>query len=171
MKGFLRALDWAMNGMTFLAGLVLVFIMLSVCYDVVLRTFFGRPQMWVTEVIECLLLYMTFLASAWLLRDEGHVRVDIVLNRLKPRTIAFLGIVSSIIGVFVSAVLTLFGTTVTWDYYQRGIYTPSAMEIPVHWILIVIPVGSLLLFFQFMRRGAKNLAGFMIETAKTDRGA
>lgn len=169
MKRILFLLDKIMEGMTFLAGLLLVFIMLAVCLDVILRTFFEIPQMWVTEVTEVLLLYITFLTSAWLLREEGHVRVDILLNRLGPRTIAFLGIISSLIGVVVSVVLVVFGATVTWDYYQRGVYTPSVMEFPVHLILLVIPVGSLALFFQFVRRGVRNFGGFLIEISKAEK--
>ncbi len=170
MKRFLRLLDRTMEGLTFLAGLILVFIMISVCSDVILRTFFQMPQMWVTEVTEVLLLYITFLASAWLLRDEGHVRVDIILNHLAPRTVALFGIFSSLVGLFVSIVLTVFGFVVTLDYFRRGVYTPSAMEIPVSWILLVIPVGSLFLFFQFIRRGLKNLTGFLIDRAETREG-
>jgi TRAP-type C4-dicarboxylate transport system permease small subunit len=171
MKRLLIILDKTMEGMTFLAGLLLVFIMLAVCLDVILRTFFEVPQLWVTEVTEVLLLYITFLTSAWLLREEGHVRVDILLNRLEPRTVAFLGIVSSLVGVLVSLVLAVFGTAVTWDYYQRGVYTPSVMEFPVWLILLVIPLGSAALLFQFVRRGIRSVGGFLIETSKAERGS
>ena len=153
--------------MTFLAGMLLIFIMLSVCMEVILRSFFNRPQIWVTEVTECLLLYITFLGTAWLLREEGHVRVDVILNRLKPKTTAFLGIISSIIGVLVSITLTIYGFNVTWDYFQRGIYTPTALEIPVYLILLIIPIGSLMLFIQFIRRTGKFVAGFIIEMGKS----
>jgi TRAP-type C4-dicarboxylate transport system permease small subunit len=166
MKRFLDIFDRTLNVMTFLAGILLVFIMLSVCLEVVLRTFINRPQIWVTEVTECLLLYITFLGTAWLLREEGHVKVDIVLNRLKPQTTAFLGIISSIMGVLVSITLTIYGFNVTWDYFQRGIYTPTALEIPVYLILLIIPIGSLMLFIQFIRRTGKFVAGFIIEMGK-----
>lgn len=165
MKTISMILDLIMKAMIFLAGLILVFIMLTVCLEVILRYFLNRPQIWVTEVTECLLLYITFLGSAWLLRQEGHVRVDILLNRLRPRLNAFLGIFSSIIGVFVSLTLTIYGFSVTWDYFQRGIYTPTAMEIPVSAIIVIIPVGSLMLLVQFLRRTGLFIAGFFIETA------
>lgn len=171
MKRLMILLDKTLEGMTFLAGLLLVFIMMAVCGDVILRTFFELPQMWVTEVTECLLLYITFLTTAWLLRDDGHVRVDILLNRLKPRTVAFLGIVSSGIGILVSVVLVIFGAMITWDYYQRGVYTPSAMEFPVYVILIIIPIGSLALFLQFVRRGVLSVGGFLIERSKPETGS
>ncbi len=164
MKRLLKTLDLAMEAMTFLAGALLIFIMLSVCSEVVLRTFFDISQMWVTEIAECTLLYITFLASAWVLREEAHVRVDIVVGQLEERTARGLNILSSLIGVFVSVVLTVFGAMVTWDYFQRGIYTPSALEIPVHLIQVVIPVGSLLLSAQFVRRAVRDIGWFLIES-------
>ena len=167
MKRLLDIFDRTLNVMTFLAGILLVFIMLSVCLEVIMRSFINRPQIWVTEVTECLLLYITFLGTAWLLREEGHVKVDIVLNRLKPQTAAFLGIISSIMGVLVSITLTIYGFNVTWDYFQRGIYTPTALEIPVSAILLIIPIGSLMLFIQFIRRTGKFVAGFIIEMGKS----
>lgn len=167
MRRCLVIFDHAMNGMIFLAGMILIFIMLSVCLEVILRYFLDRPQVWVTEITECLLLYITFLGSAWLLREEGHVKVDILLDSLKPKTTAALGIASSIIGVFVSLTLTIYGSSVTWDYYQRGIYTPTAMEIPVPLIILIIPIGSLMLLLQFLRRTAIHTAGFFIERRKS----
>lgn len=159
-----------MNGMIFLAGLLLIFIMLSVCMDVIMRYFMNRPQIWVTEVIECLLLYVTFLGSPWLLREEGHISVDVLVNRVGPKTGALLGIISSVIGLFVSCTLAVYGFRLTWDFFQRNIYTPTAMEIPVSAIIVIIPVGSLVLFFQFARRTITFVAGFFIEAGKPNRG-
>ncbi|MEJ2726617.1 MAG: TRAP transporter small permease subunit [Deltaproteobacteria bacterium] len=167
MKRLMAWFDRVIDGMIFLAGLILVFIMLSVCMEVILRYFLNRPQMWVTEVTEVLLLYITFLGTTWLLRQEGHVKVDIILNRLKPKAIALMGIVTSAIGIFVSITLTVSGFQLTWDYLQRGIYTPTAMEIPVSIIIVIIPVGSLMLLVQFIRRGWLHVAGLVIETQKS----
>jgi len=170
MRKLFAILDRVMNAMIFLAGLILVFIMLSVCMDVIMRYFINRPQIWVTEVIECLLLYITFLGSAWLLREEGHISVDVLVNRVGPKTGALLGIISSVIGLFVSFILAWYGFRLTWDFFQRNIYTPTAMEIPVSAIIVIIPVGSLVLFLQFARRTITFVAGFFIEAGKSDRG-
>ena len=166
MNRSLDIFDRIINIMTYLAGILLVFIMLSVCLEVILRSFFNRPQIWVTEVTECLLLYITFLGTAWLLREEGHVKIDVLLDRVKPKTVALLGIISSLIGLFVSLILAIYGLGVTWNYFQRGIYTPTAMEIPVFAILAIIPIGSLMLFIQFIRRTRKFVAEFIIEMGK-----
>jgi len=155
-----------MNTMALLAGLILIFILLAVCTDVIMRYFFNSPIIWVSEVIESLLLYITFLGSAWLLREEGHVKVDLILNMLKPKTVALLGIVSSIIGIFVSVVLSIYSSRLTWDHFERGIYTPTVMEIPIFVILLIIPIGSYMLIIQFVRRTAKFTTQFRLEKAK-----
>ncbi len=152
--------------MMVLAGIMLVFIMLSVCLEVVLRTFFNSSMIWVTEVTEVMLLYITFFGSAWVLREGGHVKVDIILTRLKPVSIAFLGIISSVLGIFVSAILTVYGFKVVMNCINKGLYTPTALEIPLSIIIVVIPIGCLLLFFQFIRRTLKFIAGFIIESGK-----
>jgi TRAP-type C4-dicarboxylate transport system permease small subunit len=167
VQRILRVFDRLINLMTFLAGLILLFIMLSVCLEVILRYFFNRPLVWVIEVTECLLLYLTFLASAWLLREEGHVKIDILLGYFGARSQAFLGVVSSLIGVVVSLVLTIYGAGVTWDYFQRGIYTPTAMEIPVSAIILIIPLGGFMLLVQFCRRSVNYFAGFFIESGRS----
>jgi TRAP-type C4-dicarboxylate transport system permease small subunit len=167
MKNAFEIFDRVLNIASFISGLLLIFIMLSVSLEVILRSFANRPQMWVTEVTECMLLYITFLGSAWLLREDGHVKVDIVLNRLKPRTVALLGVVSSSIGVFVSITLIIYGFSVAWDYFQRGIYTPTALEIPVSPILVIIPIGSVLLLIQFLRRTSLSIGGLLIEMNKS----
>ena len=166
MKRIIGTFDKALDGMALIVGCILIFIMLSVCTDVVLRTFFKLPQVWVTEVVEVMLLYITFLGTAWLLREEGHVQVDIIVSRLSPRISSFLGIISSIIGIFIALVLAFFGTSVALDYFHRGVYTPTTMEIPVCLIILIIPVGSIFLLIQFVRRAVSNIAGFSIESAK-----
>jgi C4-dicarboxylate transporter DctQ subunit len=167
MKRFLSAFDRLMNLMAFLAGAILVFIMLFVCLEVIFRDLFNFPIVGVTQITECLLLYITFLGSAWLLREEGHVKVDILIDRLSPKVVAFFGIIGSVIGIIVSVILTVFGFSLTWYFYRKGLYTPTILELPLSWIIVIIPIGSLMLIVQFIRRTCKFVAGFIMETGRS----
>lgn len=82
-----------------LAGVLLVFVMLSVNAEVVMRYFMRTPLVWVVEVSETLLLFITFLGAAWVLKNEGHVKMDIVLNRLKPRAQVVVNVTTSILSI------------------------------------------------------------------------
>ena len=144
--------DRALGLMAILAGVIIVFMLLSVSGSVVGRYFFSRPIPWITEISEFLLLYITFLMAAYLLKREGHVRVDILVNYLRPRTQAILGVVTSIIGAAACLVLAWYGALETWEQWSRGTYTAEIPNLPNGPILVIIPIGSFLFFIQFLRR-------------------
>ena len=51
-----------------MSGIILVYIMLSVCMEMAVR-YVGHPTTWVIEVATYGLLFMAFLSTAWLLRE------------------------------------------------------------------------------------------------------
>ncbi len=131
---------------------VLIAIMGVVCLEIVLRTFFGRSLIWVIEFSEYGLLYVTFLGTAWLLRNDGHVRVDLLTNALDRDWRRRLALVSAGIGCVVSIVLAAFGIIVTLDAHRRGLFKPTIMEFPTWIVLLVIPFGAATLALRFLHR-------------------
>ena len=140
---------------TLLAGILAIFLMLSGGLEVTLRYFFGRPTSWVVEIAGYILLYIPFLVAAWVLKREGHVKMDLVLNRLSPKNCSLVNTITSVIGAIVCFILTWFGVKAT--FYFIGYQTPTILMVPKSIIIVIIPVGSLLLFIQFLRRTYSNL--------------
>ena len=152
--------DWIIDGMAFLAGLLLLFIIFSICYEVLMRYFLVRPSTWSVEITEYILLYITFLGAPWLLKQKGHVKVDVVLNMLNIRTQRILNLTTSLLGALICLVLFWFGVLTTMDHFMRKIPVIKSLEVPKYILLAVIPLGSLLLCIQFIRQIvsiAKNL--------------
>jgi len=138
--------------LVFLACVLLVGATLIVGLGVILRYFSGSPIVWSVEITEYSLLYICFLGAAWLLKEEGHIRVDVALNLLNPRNQALVNILTSILGAMVCLVITWYGAEITWDHFVRGVPSMELLHIPRFLILMVIPIGSFLLFIQFLRR-------------------
>ena len=126
--------------------------MLAVSTGVFMRYFIGIPLTWAIDVSAILLLYVTFLAAPWLLREDGHVKMDLLVSRLNPRYQSFLNIFTSIIGLIIFATITWYGAKSTWIHYETGFWMPTALETPKYLILVIIPAGSCLVFIQFIRR-------------------
>ena len=144
--------DRVIDFLVFLACLLLMFAVVMVGLDVALRYFFGRPIIWAVEITEYSLLYIAFLGAAWLLKKEGHVRVDVVLNLLNPRNQTLVNIITSILGAMVCLVIAWYGAEITWDHFVRGVPSIQLLHTPRFLILMIIPIGSFLLFIQFLRR-------------------
>lgn len=155
-----KIFDHLLNLLIILACLILTFVTFSVCLEVILRYFLNRPQVWVIELSEYSLLYMTFLGAAWVLKSEGHVTVDLITNRLTPKSRTFCSLISFIICSLVSAVLLYYGTRVTWDYFSKGLYNPTILEIPTAAILVIIPLGGITLLIQSIRGFYQNFLAY-----------
>ena len=149
--------DYIIGSLTYLAAAILTFIMLAVCWDVISRAVAGQPLKWVLEFSEYSLLYITFLCTAWVLKNERHVIVDIGLNQLNPKPRAVFNVATSILGVIICAFLTWYGWDVSWEHLQQGFYQPTVIRPPDFPIFVIIPIGSFLLVIQFLRRASKYL--------------
>ena len=140
-------------GITCAVGIVMImFMMLAICAHVGMRYIFGKPLNWVIDVSTILLLYTAFLAAAWLLRAEGHVAVDFVLAQLKGRHQLLLQVINSLIGAVVCAIITLYGVRETITVWKLDLYVDMPLEPPKWLVTIIIPLGSILLLIQFIRR-------------------
>lgn len=152
MARLVRLFDLVVNALAVVAALLIGAVMIMVSGAVISRYFFGDPQAWVIEISEYSLLYCTLLGAAWVLRQEGHTRVDIVLNALKPRHRALLNTYTSVLGILACLILLYYSSLTLYSTYERGLVLFKIFETPKYLPLAVIPVGSFFLVLQFVRR-------------------
>lgn len=158
--------DRTIEYLAILAVALIILMMLNVGVGVFLRYFLGYPTGWVIDVSEWSLVYITFLGTAWLLRGEGHVKMDIVLTRFGPRVQVWLGVITSTIGAIGCLLIAWYGAKVTWGLFQVGYTTDAVLIMPKFIILGIIPVGGFLLFIQFLRRTYGYLVRLKVSTNK-----
>ncbi|MFC1902582.1 TRAP transporter small permease [Chloroflexota bacterium] len=144
--------DYAINGLAILAGCIVTFIMLTVAADVISTKLMDYPIPWVIEISQILLVFIAFLGAAWLLRRERHVKLDVLVDRLSPRSQALLNTITSIIGAIICLCFVWYGTKVTLSHFQRGMLSNTVLALPTFPRYAAIAVGSLMLFIQFIRR-------------------
>lgn len=155
-----RFYDRVLDTLGVIAGTLTILVMLVICYLVVMRYIFHRPPAWIVELSEYLLLYITFFGAAWLLRKDGHVNVDIVLIFLPDSWKRALNVITAVLGTISCLILAGIGTWVTANNYTRGLYSIQTLSVPKWILLAVIPLGSFLLFIQFLRRLNTALAEY-----------
>jgi TRAP-type C4-dicarboxylate transport system permease small subunit len=158
LAGRLNALiDQTINFMRILAGILLLLVTIGVSVGVASRYFFNRPIGWLVELSSYALLYMTFMVAAWVLREEGHVSMDFVINRFSPKTQSLAQAVTSAVSALVCLIVAFFGVIVTWDLLKTNYFTHTMLELPKWVIIAVIFVGSFFLSIEFLRRSLRFL--------------
>lgn len=150
LKRFNQIAETGENILAGAAMVILSLIIFSVCLEIIMRYFLNRPLFWVVELTEYGLLYVSFLGAAWLLRQGGHVQVDVLVDILNDRWRKRCAVFSSAIGLAVSTILTVFGAIATFDHLARGMYKPTVLEFPTGVVLIAVPLGSFFLSVRFL---------------------
>ena len=148
---WVRILAMLEDAGAWLSTAVLTALMLLICVDVLLRYVFNAPLSWGVEISEISLLWITMLGSAYVLREGGHIRVDLLFNMISPAATRRCAMFSCVICAIACAVLTVFGSEAVLTSIMRGSFRPTQLEVPVWAIIIVIPVGAALLTLRFVR--------------------
>jgi len=152
LKKFASFFDRTICFLAIVGAVILFFLMIIVDYEVVARYVLKQPSAWEIEVVGYCLLYLCFLGTAWVLKEEGHIKMDLVLNQLGLRTQFWINIITSTIGIIICLIITWYGVKVCWDHYHAGLYYFGSLKPPKYIILAIIPFGCFLLSIQFLRR-------------------
>lgn len=145
--------DHALDYLAWFSCALLLGAAFLVTADVATRFLLRRSMMlWSVEVCEYILLSTTFLGAAWLLRADGHVKMDMVFNALKPGTQVLLNVITSFLSAAICLTLTWLATQTTWENFVKGYYRDTVLDPPVFLFHGIVALGGFLLFIQFIRR-------------------
>ncbi len=150
-----RGFDGFLAAMASVAGAFPVILMVIVTVDVLLAFFFNKPTEWISEVSAYMLVFIPFLAGAWILKSDSHVRMDFLIGRLHGKNKAILSIFLYVIIAGICAMIVYYGITAVITHYNMKLLTPTILAWPKWPLLAIVPFGFILLFIQALR----NIAG------------
>lgn len=140
-----------------LGGCAVMFaMMLVIVADVALRNLAlpGLPRGidWSNEVSELMLYLTTVLVAPWLLRQGQHIRVDILLTALPPRTAWYLEWVADTLGLACCLFMAWYGAKATWASWSSGALSIKTLVTPEWWSLAPLPAMFVLLSVEMLFR-------------------
>ncbi len=132
--------------------MLLCALVVLVCLDVAARSLklFATP--WTLDISEYLLYAITFLGAPWVLREEGHIAIELVVERLPPRGRAAARIASDALGALVCAVLLYYAGRAFWRSYAAGNLVHETFVFPEWYLYCLAPPVFLILLLQFAGR-------------------
>lgn len=104
---YAKALRSVITFPAILAGIVLLGLMLLTTADVLLRYFFNRPIVGCVEISVSLMICIGFLGQAWCALERRHIRVDLFVENLSPKTQSVIDIFNYLIVAGLSALIAL----------------------------------------------------------------
>ena len=125
----------------------------AVLYEVIARGAFGNATQWSNETTIYLSAVAYLIGGGYALAHRRHVRIDIIYERLSPRTRAKLDLFTFVFFVIYAGALLWVGSTSAWSSFQQGETTGTPWN-PIIWpVKFAIPLAALLMLLQ----GVANL--------------
>lgn len=148
---FIAIFDRIVDVLAVLAACILVYLIVSVSADVAIRGLKNSSIPNTLEISEYLLLFLTFLIVPWVLKRNEHVKIELLVDRLRLGAQSVLKIITCIVDALLCLLLTWIGAAVTWDLFQARARVEGVLEPLMAPIIAIIPLGFLLLSIQFLR--------------------
>jgi TRAP-type C4-dicarboxylate transport system permease small subunit len=141
-----RISRWAAYLASLLGGLLVLLILAEIAR----RTFWGSSFLWAFEMSSWLLVGFIFLGMAYTLQTGGHVRVQLLTDRLSRRTREYLELIQALFGAGLFAFLSVYVFKGAVSNFETGARGLSELDPPLYIIWGVAFLGLSLFALQFI---------------------
>lgn len=157
--------------MGWVAGILNLAMLLNVFYDAIMRYFFSSGSIAMQEM-EWHLFAMVFLFGiAYTLKEDGHVRVDVLYDRFSPRWKAIVNIGGTAFLLLPLSVLIVEGSV--WyvnEAFSSGEVSGDPGGLPYRWLIkLVIPASFVFLVLSATGFVIHNINIFLGVVAPPER--
>ena len=151
-----RALGVVENAFNLLAGGLIFALMLLGVAQIVLRVAFDAPILGYIDIVEVSMVGFAVLSIAFVQRVGGHVRMELVLSRLRGRTLWLVEAGGVSLAAFIVAVLIPY----SYAHFERAyLFGDSTIdiELPTWPAKLVVPLALGLLLLRLLLQCAGYL--------------
>lgn len=135
-----------------LALISFVILITSVIYEVGARSIFNKPTIWSLEIVTYMISCVSFFGSAYVLRINRHLEINLFTNILNSKWKKVMNIFSNLLGLFFCLIVFYYGCKLINLSYILGVVSESELRIP-RWIpQLSVPIGFFALSLEFLIR-------------------
>jgi TRAP-type C4-dicarboxylate transport system permease small subunit len=158
-----HALEWLL--VTLMSVMVV-----NVLWQVATRFLLRNPSSFTEEIARYLLVWVGVLGGAYAVGKRIHLAIDLLPTKLEGRRKAMLELFIEIcIFVFAALVLVFGGTGLVWLTLDLG-QTSAALQVPLGFVYLVLPLSGLLMMFYSGLHGAEALDRLRASADASDDG-
>lgn len=145
-------------------GLLLATMFLITFWQIVIRFLPGEVTVWSEEVARFLFVWIVFLGAATLVRDEEHIRIALITDRLSPTAGRIVRILSTLI-------IVPFVIFMMWGAYknmikQWGTFAPTVDWMRLGYVYLSLVLSGIIMLWYFIRNMIRDL--FELSTKSED---
>lgn len=157
LPGFLGVIDVAVariEAILLATGVLLMAI--NTVANVIGRFVLGQSIFFSGELNQALIILVTFAGISYAARHGRHIRMSAIFDALKPALRKPLMVLIAVVTAAAMFLLTWYSLDYVMTQASRGRLLP-ALQIPIWWIIVWVPLGFFLTGVQYTLTAIKNL--------------
>ena len=152
-----------------LCAVLLAVMFVVTLFQVVARVILGISSVWSEELARFLYVCLVFIGAAPLIRDDEHIRVGVLTDRLTGRPQSVMRLVTIFLTIPFIAIMTWGAWTNTVANWRT--YAPTLDWLSIGYIYLVIWIAGLLMLWYLTVNLVRNLRALLRETPVIPGGA
>ena len=151
MRWVAKGYALALYGLAYVAGLLMVAMMTTIFIDVVLRNLGYQSSAHFFTFTEYALLLIPCMGAPWLVRERGHIYIEILLMHMSEATRRRFTVGIAAACIAVCAVVAWYGFKVAIADFLQNEKDVRSFDMPRWMISVWIPVSFLMMAIEFAR--------------------
>ena len=140
--------------------LIMAVMLIAVIWQVISRYLLGAPSTLTDEIASFSLIWLGLFGAAYATGKDLHLSIDLIPVRIVRRSpVVFAAIVTFAVVAFAFFVMVIGGLRLCWITYTLA-QKSAALEIPLTYIYLAIPVSGLLIVFYNIESFLRTLKMF-----------
>jgi len=154
-----KKLDKLIEWMGNILVIILLLMILNVFYDVIMRYIFHNSSIAMQEIEWHLFSIVILFGVSYSLKEDAHVRVDFVYDRLSVKTRAMINIIGTLIFLIPFTILIIYGSyPFVMDSYTTNETSSDPGGLKHLWMIkAAIPVAMIVLLIEAIHYIVKNI--------------
>ena len=133
-----------------LAGWLVPLMMILIVVEVFMRYVVHQPPMVADEFSAYLLVALAYIGMAYTWREGGHVRINILTQKLPPRAASWLRLFGILLALVFTWIMVQMSFEMTVYSFERNLKSSTWILTPLRWPYLTVFVGFALLFITIL---------------------
>ncbi|HYX65698.1 MAG TPA: TRAP transporter small permease [Burkholderiales bacterium] len=146
-----KAYHAILYGMAWLAGVLMVATMAMIVLDVALRNLGFQSSAHFFTFTEYFLLLIPLLGAPWLVREKGHIYIELLVTALPARAQRALLVVIVVACIAVASILAWYGGLITVQDFLGNEKDVRSFDMPRWMLMAFMPLSFGMMAIEFLR--------------------
>ena len=133
-----------------------VMLVITMAIEVIRREVFSYSSIWGEEIVRYSFIYLAWVGAAAAVKERAHIRIDVLMHYLGPRTKALLYIFGDLV-MFVVALIALYWSFETVLVSAKYGSVTHGLRISQVWFLMAVPIGFALITLRLIQSFVRDV--------------